>query len=156
MKSFKQFVEQKINEEETGYTPLAPKTNIDKQGTSANKAIADLIQFKLGDKLLYEDQPIKIESISVNTTDSNHKNISKQFNSVKDAADFIDQNEFWQGGLEVYFGHNPIYLINIQNDGKITRNRMADYLKTVIKPMPEDTIPLAVQKWKKFGESTEK
>ena len=57
---------------------------------TANDLIKDLLHFKLGDKLLYNNKPIQIENIIVDATDSNKKRIHQTLHSVKEAADFID------------------------------------------------------------------
>ena len=103
---------------------------------TANDLIKDLLHFKLGDKLLYNNKPIQIENIIVDATDSNKKRIHQTLHSVKEAADFIDNNtNLMDGSVEAYFGNNPIYLLNISN-GVITRHYMADKLLQQVKPIP--------------------
>ncbi len=107
-------------------------------GKTANEVIADLLNFKVGEKLLFNDRPIQIEGIIVDATDSNNKRIQKRFNSVKETADFVDSNSnLMDGTIEAYFGSNPIYLLNITG-GIISRHWMADKLLQQVKAMPTD------------------
>jgi hypothetical protein len=142
MKSFMEFLQ--LKEEDN---PSAMRG-----GKTANKVIEDLLHFKVGDKLLFNSKPIQIEGIIVDATDSNNKRIQKRLNSVKEAADFVDNNSnLMDGVVETYFGSNPIYLLNITG-GIIARHFMADKLLQQVKPIPEDDSPLAVKKWKSYGE----
>jgi hypothetical protein len=118
-------------------------------GKTANEVIADLLHFKVGDKLLFNDRPIQIENIMVDATDSNKKTIQKSFNSVEEAAGFIDNNNLMSGVIEAYFGNNPIYLLNIYN-GTITRHHMADKLLQQFKTMPANS---PYDKMQSYGES---
>ncbi len=118
-------------------------------GKTANEVIADLLHFKVGDKLLFNDRTIQIENIMVDATDSNKKTIQKRFNSVEEAADFIDNNNLMSGVIEAYFGNNPIYLLNIYN-GTITRHHMADKLLQQFKTMPANS---PYDKMQSYGES---
>lgn len=121
-KSFVDYVNYRINEE------MQPKL-------TANEAIKDLLHLNLGEKLLYDNQPIQIENIIVDANDSSNKRINNKFKSVKEAADFVDKNtNLVDGTIEVYFGNNPIYLVNISH-GTITRHQLADKLLQKVKPM---------------------
>ena len=128
MKSFMEFLQ--IKEEDNSSAMRGGKT--------ANEVIEDLLHFKVGDKLLFNGKPIQIENIIVDATDSNKKRIQKRFKSVKETADFVDSNSnLMDGGIEAYFGSNPIYLLNITG-GIISRHFMADKLLQQVKPIPAD------------------
>ena len=127
MKSFMEFLQLKEEDNQSAAN----------HGKTANEVIADLLNFKVGDKLLFNNKPIQIENVVVDAVDANKKRIQKSFNSVKEAADFVDNNNFMEGTIEAYFGHTPIYLLNISR-GMILRHQMADYLLQQIKPMPTD------------------
>jgi hypothetical protein len=139
MKSFIEFLQ--LKEQDT--------TSAMNGGETANEVIADLLHFKVGDKLLFNDRPIQIENIMVDATDSNKKTIQKSFNSVEEAANFIDNNNLMSGVIEAYFGNNPIYLLNIYN-GNIIRHHMADKLLQQFKTMPENS---PYDKMQSYGES---
>lgn len=128
MKSFMEFLQ--LKEEDS---PSAMR-----EGKTANEVIEDLLHFKVGDKLLFNGKPIQIENIILDATDSNKKRIEKRFNSVKEAANFVDNNSnLMDGVVETYFGSNPIYLLNITG-GIIARHFMADKLLQQVKPIPAD------------------
>ena len=119
-------------------------------GKTANEVIADLLHFKVSDKLLFNDRPIQIEGIIVDANDSNNKRIQKRFNSVKETADFVDSNSnLMDGTIEAYFGSNPIYLLNITG-GIISRHWMADKLIQQVKAIPANS---PFDKMQSYGES---
>ena len=104
--------------------------------TNSDENIKKLIQHYSLDKKVF--LKVQIENIIVDATDSNKKRIQKRFKSVKETADFVDSNSnLMDGGIEAYFGSNPIYLLNITG-GIISRHFMADKLLQQVKPIPAD------------------
>lgn len=142
MKSFMEFLQLKEEDNQSAM----------RGGKTANEVIADLLNFKVGEKLLFNDRPIQIEGIIVDATDSNNKRIQKRFNSVKETADFVDSNSnLMDGTIEAYFGSNPIYLLNITG-GIISRHWMADKLLQQVKAIPANS---PFDKMQSYGESKE-
>ena len=119
----------------------------------AADAIADFSDFKVGDKLLFKGKPSSVNSVGIYAQDVTGKNVSKSYDSVQKAIEDIDNGKMFRGVLEVYFGSNPIPLLNIESDGKIHRHQLADTMIAMVKKQEDDNgDPLAVEKWKLHGE----